>query len=191
MTRGAWALAAFALALPVSPAVAQDETGGYEIPRYIASPALAYHHHPLLRFVFYDEDSVADPLPTIVGMRTPPANVGIETDGEMFQFREIHTHEATSGTLHVESTDPTIKYRLGHFLAVWIAEDPRIQQLVDRAEAEGTVYMFDFDPPTQTFLTTRLTEDQDFRELPLDARRHIVIYLPGEQTLQAPMQPSG
>jgi hypothetical protein len=162
---------------------------GSEIPPYIDGE-LAFHHHPLVRFVFYDPNSGSGPVPTIVGMRTPPTNLGIDVAGDGFEFREIHTHEGISGTLHVESVDPTKKYRLSDFFALWISEDPRIQELVDRAKSEGVVYLFDFNKSNQTYYTTRVTAS-DFLELPLDDNRHIVIYLPGETTSDPAMQPSG
>jgi hypothetical protein len=173
----------------LSSPVASAQPGGYELPNDLAMP-MAYHHHPLFRIVFYDPNVMDGPLPKIVGMRTPPANVGIGARNGRFTFKEVHTHESTSGTLHVESKDPTKKYLLGNFFAVWMQEDPRIQELIDQILAEGTVYLFDYNKSNQTWFTTRVPEGRDFRDLPLDDNRHIVVYLPGETTEEAPMVPS-
>ena len=166
----------------------QDEAV-YELPPYLAPP-LAFHHHPQFRFVYYDPDIADGPLPRITGMRTPPANLGIDPTDVFFNFREVHTHDSTSGTVHVESPDPTIKYRLGHFLAVWLKADPRIQKLIDQTKKEGTVYLFDYQKANQSYLTTRMKDAADFEALPLDDNRHIVVYLPGKAKKAPTMVPS-
>lgn len=161
----------------------------YGVPPFISS-GLAYHHHPLFRIVFYDSSAENSPFPRLIGMRTPPTNLGITAQDKSFRFREIHTHEGTSGTLHVESPNPVKKYKLGEFFALWISEDPRIELLLEQIKEEGTVYLFDFVKANQTYLTTVVAND-DFLDLPLDDDRHIVIYMPGEAQDERPMVPAG
>ncbi len=175
------------LVLTASLPVTADETFG--IPPFITSD-LAYHHHPLFRIVFYDPSAANTPLPKLIGMRTPPTNLGITAEDERFRFREIHTHEGTSGTLHVESPYPVKKYKLGEFFALWISEDPRIESLLEQIKEDGTIYLFDYVKANQTYLTTEVSND-DFLDLPLDDNRHIVIYLPGEAQGERPMVPAG
>lgn len=159
---------------PVSAGAAETK---YQVPPYIKGD-LAYHHHPVLRFVLYDPEAKPGPVPKFVGMITPPANIGIERTSEKRKFREIHIHESISGRLHTESVDPLKKYRLGDFFALWAKSDPKILELIKRAQREGTVYLFDHNRTRGTYYTTRMKDSSKLSDLALDDGRHIVIYLP-------------
>ncbi len=149
----------------------------YSIPPNIDGD-IAYHHHPIVRFVLYDPDAKSAALPKLVGMITPPANIGIERTIEKRKFREIHTHEPISGRLHTESVDPLKKYRLGDFFALWAKSDPSVIKLLGRAQREGTIYLFDYNRFRGGYYTTRLKIPSKLSDLTLDDGRHIVIYLP-------------
>ena len=163
---------------------AEAEDGEFAVPPYIDGD-LAYHHHPVLRFVLYDPDAAPDPFPRLVGLITPRADIGIDRSGERTRYREIHTHEAISGRLHTESVDPLKKYRLGDFIALWETVNANVTDLVARTEREGTVYLFDYNRFRGTYYATRIEPPSKLPEVTLDDGRHIVVFLPERQEPEA------
>lgn len=166
---------------------AQDQpTGTFTVPPFITGE-LAYHDHPVLLIFFYDPadtDASPEPMPTLTTLITPPRNLGIEWIGEEKKFREVHTHDAVSGRLHVESVDPTQKYRLGDFIELWKKEDPDIRKVIDRIRDEGIIYSFAFSPIEQRYYTARVDRNR-FLHLPLDPGRRIVVFLPEKTGFEA------
>lgn len=176
-----FALAAMIAALPAAAAGAQDA-----LPPFNDGES-AYHHHPLIRFVYFDPNLAEGQFPTFRGMVTPPKETGFEwVDGKK-KHREIHTHEPYSGRLHTESGDPTRKYRLGDFMAAWKQKSPDVGDLVSQAKKEGVVYVFDFNATHGNFDATRLKDPADFLNVSLDDGRHIVVYLPKAEEKKAEM----
>ncbi len=66
------------------------------------------HVHPWLRITINNQSV------------TIPANIGIVASATGTCFEPLHTHDA-SGIIHVEATDASTVYTLGHFFQIWNA----------------------------------------------------------------------